>query len=797
MTVGKNTWDLLSQLKCGKPIKIIVWRNGDYYGFGREILINPLYLTTWNSILNYLTEVLQPNFGAVRKLIYLETRKKVEQFKDLKAMGQYVAVGTNKFKYRKKAYGTEQKTHFIKREKYQEAKLCDSTESLLNFMATTHKNLRTVIYVMVSGRIYQEACKVVLTQLDLTHWNMVLKYLAKILDVPEGIECLCAPSGHIIESGICLEHGGLYIALPFMAKFIKKDYVGQFHQQMALKRSKPASLPKKRLKISLKIKKEKPKIQPDIKHCVSKKCLTEECLSKKVPRVDVRQVAKFVDNLIAEGVKKLEKNDLPASVLKAYKLRKGAITARKYNSFLANFEHRHNSSAPKTYTTFAEIAERNQVGSRESSELSYSRIDLHRSSSLIKKNVNFGSSIEPNQVLADEASVIEVEGEDTTGHKQSSSHTRMKKFSSLRDSIYLPRSEALLSSSKIMSLQSVKEDEDDAEDVDKNKMNNKEFGAIKVQVNNCCKQYGYLADKRSHDSVINSNTNRDKDNFKKTSHEEIRLSSIAIQNTHRESQDGDGELRSIFKIQDLSETSSDNRQFPKPSIPKVLKMEMVESRLSEVSDNSVRLSDNNNNMQSSKNRSIISDISKNTEKCSDKSMDMLKDNIEQSQEIISSSNQITKSSLSSARDDSNNKSVNKINSIDREEKTESINYDKLVETSESNNIQNMIITEDKSTSDESTSSTSSSTEKSQNTLANYSENLVKNEKSQSTSSPSDKMTMFESNKDLVLEKVDKSSQSKESTQSVDTDDDSHWNCLKDNIISVACSEICIRICKKK
>lgn len=86
----------LAEPEFGRTKKIYIWEHGNLYTKYHEVRINPNHLRTWNSILIYLTNVVTPVFGAIRKLVSIKTKKNISCFKDLENNGRYIAVGLGK-----------------------------------------------------------------------------------------------------------------------------------------------------------------------------------------------------------------------------------------------------------------------------------------------------------------------------------------------------------------------------------------------------------------------------------------------------------------------------------------------------------------------------------------------------------------------------------------------------------------------------------------------------------------------------------------------------------------------------
>ncbi|XP_050299467.1 doublecortin domain-containing protein 2C-like isoform X2 [Anthonomus grandis grandis] len=227
MTIRPRTWHTLGTKQTAKSlIKFTIWVNKDFDTPGQEITLHYKDLRSWNSTLNYLTAVLQPRFGAVRKLYNLETQKLVLCLQDIKANGKYVATGSEKFKFIQNGYLTADERIVENKRRAKSAHWVDDVaKHTVNFMDYTKKYKRTVIHMMVSGRPCQTPIKMVLIERDLIKYNnMLLEYMAYRLDIGEGIKYITTTKGKIISDPLELKHGGLYVAVPFGTDFIKMDY---------------------------------------------------------------------------------------------------------------------------------------------------------------------------------------------------------------------------------------------------------------------------------------------------------------------------------------------------------------------------------------------------------------------------------------------------------------------------------------------------------------------------------------------------------------------------------------------
>ncbi|XP_018578541.1 uncharacterized protein LOC108916732 isoform X2 [Anoplophora glabripennis] len=223
----------LAEPEFGRTIKLYIWEHGDIYGKCHEVFINPNQLRTWNSILIYLTNIINPIFGAIRNLVSIKTKKYINCFKDLENSGRYVVLGIGKnvkFTENKYKTGSEMEMELVTKKPVKRFYSGDIGESEFKFLCATQKRKLTIIYVLVNALTCQTPSKVVLTGNDLLVWDTTLDYLAKILDVPNGIQHLCTIFGDIIFEPNELQHGYVYVALPYNEKFVDMDYLSYFNE---------------------------------------------------------------------------------------------------------------------------------------------------------------------------------------------------------------------------------------------------------------------------------------------------------------------------------------------------------------------------------------------------------------------------------------------------------------------------------------------------------------------------------------------------------------------------------------
>ncbi|KAG5892465.1 hypothetical protein JTB14_017430 [Gonioctena quinquepunctata] len=221
----------LAEPKFGRAKRIRVWVNGDHLNPCTDVIINPNFLRTWNSVLRHLTNTLTPSFGAVRKLISLHTKKKVNCFDDVEPGEKYLVLGNN-CKLKTRGYKTLSELELLKPKKIKTRFYSGEIDpGKTKFLAETGKRRLTIIFVFVNGQLCHEPVKVVLNERDLLNWDVTLEYLAKILDVPDGIETICTIFGDTLLGPEELQHGYAYVALPFNERFEKADYMSVFAKQ--------------------------------------------------------------------------------------------------------------------------------------------------------------------------------------------------------------------------------------------------------------------------------------------------------------------------------------------------------------------------------------------------------------------------------------------------------------------------------------------------------------------------------------------------------------------------------------
>lgn len=83
----------IPETKC-----IEIYINGDEYFSGCRCVVNSRYYRNLDMLLNYLTERLQPSFGAIRNIYTPVNGHPVKNLDDIVSKQKYVVAGNERFK---------------------------------------------------------------------------------------------------------------------------------------------------------------------------------------------------------------------------------------------------------------------------------------------------------------------------------------------------------------------------------------------------------------------------------------------------------------------------------------------------------------------------------------------------------------------------------------------------------------------------------------------------------------------------------------------------------------------------
>lgn len=218
------SFHLLTEPKFGRSKRIKIWANGDSQCY--EFNINPRNYRSWTAVLLDVTNVIKPNFGAVRKLLALSKMQVIDCFEDLNPDEKYIALGTNcKFKQPPGGYKTTaEKEVVLKKKGTKKLYTGDMNTKAEPFLMETKRKNLTIVYMVVNGRTNQIPEKVVFNEADMKKWDIIHKYLTNVLDIPEGISKICTIFGQVLRKPSEFQHGYLYVAVPFQESFVLMNY---------------------------------------------------------------------------------------------------------------------------------------------------------------------------------------------------------------------------------------------------------------------------------------------------------------------------------------------------------------------------------------------------------------------------------------------------------------------------------------------------------------------------------------------------------------------------------------------
>ncbi|CAG9862557.1 unnamed protein product [Phyllotreta striolata] len=220
--------------------RIKVWINGkpDCY----QMTLNQKEFRTWNSILLHLTDVLQPNFGAIRKLISLKTRREIWNFEELSDNDKYIALGgTSQTRlHNPNQYKTNVEMELSRRKFVKQLYVEPLHFGERRFLNDLQKKNIIVICVTLNGVNDQPPQKVVFNKFDINNWRIIINYITRIMSVPEHIGNICTIHGACVRNASEFQPGYLYVVVPNNRYFEHINYLKIFEIYQA-NRSKRTS----------------------------------------------------------------------------------------------------------------------------------------------------------------------------------------------------------------------------------------------------------------------------------------------------------------------------------------------------------------------------------------------------------------------------------------------------------------------------------------------------------------------------------------------------------------------------
>ncbi|KAM5262796.1 doublecortin domain-containing protein 2C [Ctenodactylus gundi] len=188
---------------------ILVYRNGDPFYVGRKVVLSRRGVTTFEALLEQLTEQVDVPFG-VRRL-YTPTRGHLVGHLDaLQAGGRYVAAGRECFK-------TLDYIHIVPRKppkmrKLKEIKPVVHCDINVPSRWQTYHRISRHINVFTNGRLYSPPIKIIIPKFSLSDWNSVLATIGEKVFPLGGVRKLFTMNGHLLDSSDDLQDNHFYVA---------------------------------------------------------------------------------------------------------------------------------------------------------------------------------------------------------------------------------------------------------------------------------------------------------------------------------------------------------------------------------------------------------------------------------------------------------------------------------------------------------------------------------------------------------------------------------------------------------
>ncbi|CAG9862558.1 unnamed protein product [Phyllotreta striolata] len=225
---AKSSKGIGSVADAKRPKKIRVYNNGESHCY--FFILNPREFKGWTAILDYMTKIINPDYGHIAKLLSLCSLTEIQCFDDLVSETSYVALGQNsKFKNAPGGYGVNSYQNILRRDAYIKQYYCGKLDPcILPLLCETEKKNLVLAYFLVNGKKCQCPQKVVFNRCDLKRETITMNYLAKIMDVPDGIHKVATIFGDILNNLREIQHGFPYVAIPHNKQFVHMNYLNFF-----------------------------------------------------------------------------------------------------------------------------------------------------------------------------------------------------------------------------------------------------------------------------------------------------------------------------------------------------------------------------------------------------------------------------------------------------------------------------------------------------------------------------------------------------------------------------------------
>ncbi|XP_040479017.1 doublecortin domain-containing protein 2C [Ursus maritimus] len=188
---------------------ILVYRNGDAFFVGRRFVLPRRRVTTFEALLDQLTEQVEVPFG-VRRLFTPTRGHPVLELQALQAGGKYVAAGREPFKKLDYIHIVPRKPAKMRRLKeIRPVVHCDM--NVPSRWQTFHRTSRHV-NVFTNGRLFIPPVKIIIPKFSLTEWNSVLAMIGEKVFPLGGVRKLFTMNGHLLDNSKDLQDNHFYVA---------------------------------------------------------------------------------------------------------------------------------------------------------------------------------------------------------------------------------------------------------------------------------------------------------------------------------------------------------------------------------------------------------------------------------------------------------------------------------------------------------------------------------------------------------------------------------------------------------
>ncbi|XP_067123427.1 doublecortin domain-containing protein 2-like [Centruroides vittatus] len=209
-----STSNIQTNITEAKWIK--VYLNGDEYFPGIKCVINNKHHRNFDVFLNYITQRLQPSFGAVRNIYSPVSGHRVTNLRDLLPNHGYVAAGGERFKRIEAGYAQNKNTKKVITRK----PASKIRPTYRNHLKSSLNNRRssvaevTVIFVFKNGDDVMPPSKFVFRKRDLMNWEKILETIGKKVQLLTGyVKKLCTLEGKDIKGPEELTNKQSYVAI--------------------------------------------------------------------------------------------------------------------------------------------------------------------------------------------------------------------------------------------------------------------------------------------------------------------------------------------------------------------------------------------------------------------------------------------------------------------------------------------------------------------------------------------------------------------------------------------------------